>query len=61
MLGVRRASVTVAAGTLAQAGLIRYQRGHVEILDRAGLEEAACPCYGIVRSMFEQLVGTSTG
>ena len=61
MLGVRRATVSVAAGTLAQAGLIRYHRGHVEILDRAGLEEAACPCYGIVRGMFEHLVGASTG
>ena len=61
MLGVRRASVSVAAGILAQAGLIRYHRGHVEILDRAGLEEAACPCYSIVRDMFEHLVGTSTG
>ncbi len=61
MLGVRRASVTVAAGTLAQAGLIRYRRGHVEILDRAGLEDEACPCYLIVRSMFERMIGSSTG
>jgi CRP-like cAMP-binding protein len=61
MLGVRRASVTVAAGILAQAGLITYHRGHVEILDREGLEAAACACHGIVRDMFERLIGTPTG
>jgi CRP-like cAMP-binding protein len=45
MLGTRRASVTVAAGILQKAGLITYQRGHVNIVDRLRLESAACECY----------------
>lgn len=45
MLGTRRASVTIAAGILQKAGLITYQRGHVKIEKRAGLEDAACECY----------------
>jgi CRP-like cAMP-binding protein len=59
MLGVRRATVTVAAGILQKAGLIRYTRGKMTILDRAKLEEASCECYGIVRDMFERMVGTA--
>jgi CRP-like cAMP-binding protein len=46
MLGTRRSSVTVAAGTLQAAGLIAYTRGSITILDRRSLEEAACDCYG---------------
>jgi CRP-like cAMP-binding protein len=61
MLGVRRATVTIAASTLQQAGLIRYQRGRIEILDRQGLEEAACPCYGIVRATYQNLLGIEIG
>ncbi len=48
MLGTRRASVTVAAGILQKAGLIKYVRGAVTIVDRAKLEDAACECYGII-------------
>ena len=57
MLGVRRATVTEAAGELQRAGYIRYSRGRVTVLDRAGLESAACDCYGIIRSTFDRLVG----
>ena len=56
MLGVRRASVTTAAGALQEAGFIRYSRGRVAILDRKGLENAACECYGIIRSEFDRLL-----
>jgi CRP-like cAMP-binding protein len=49
MLGTRRASVTVAAGMLQKAGLITYQRGHVNIVDRPRLEAACCECYSIMR------------
>jgi len=45
MLGVRRVGITVAAGALLRAGLITYHRGEVKVLDRAGLEAAACSCY----------------
>lgn len=48
MLGTRRASVTVAAGILQKAGLIKYSRGAVTIVDRAKLEDAACECYAII-------------
>lgn len=56
MLGVRRASVTVAAGQLQEAGLIRFRRGCLTILDREGLESAACECHGITRSEFDRLL-----
>lgn len=49
MLGVRRATVTVTAGSLQTAGLIRYRGGRVTVLDRAGLEEVSCECYAAIR------------
>ena len=56
MLGARRASVTIAAGILARAGLIRYTRGKIQVLDRVRLEEASCECYGIIQREYERLV-----
>jgi CRP-like cAMP-binding protein len=55
MLGVRRASVSVSAQTLQQAGLIRYSRGRITVLDRDGLRAAACPCYPIIHREFDKL------
>jgi CRP-like cAMP-binding protein len=57
MLGVRRAGVSVTANVLKQAGLIHYRNGHVTVLDRPGLEDAACECYGNVQRQFERLLG----
>lgn len=54
MLGVRRTTVTLVARALQEAGLIRYQRGQIMIIDRQGLEEAACECYGVVRRQFDR-------
>jgi CRP-like cAMP-binding protein len=54
MLGTRRASVTVAAGILQTAGLITYQRGHVNIVDRPGLERASCECYGMMQQQYRK-------
>jgi CRP-like cAMP-binding protein len=53
MLGMRRASVSVAASILQKAGLIRYERGHVTIVDRKGLENASCECYGAIQKRLE--------
>lgn len=55
MLGVRREGVTEAAGTLQAAGLIRYRRGHITVLDRPGLEKRACECYRVVRAEYDRL------
>ncbi|MDR3446716.1 MULTISPECIES: Crp/Fnr family transcriptional regulator [unclassified Dyella] len=60
MLGVRREGVTEAAGNLQQAGLIRYQRGHITVLDRAGLEKRTCECYAVVKKEYDRLLPSST-
>ena len=57
MLGVRRAGVSVAMGTLQAAGVLRYVRGRVAVLDRAGLKEASCGCYQITRTALDRLLG----
>jgi CRP-like cAMP-binding protein len=56
MLGVRRASVTVAAGMLQRAGLISYSRGLITVLDREGLEAASCECYAVIQRKYGQLL-----
>ncbi|MDQ2970724.1 MAG: Crp/Fnr family transcriptional regulator [Acidobacteriota bacterium] len=58
MLGVRRATVTVAAGALRAQKLIAYRKGVIQILNRKGLEEAACECYKTVGQEFERLKNT---
>jgi CRP-like cAMP-binding protein len=55
MLGVRRQSVTVVAGTLQSAGLITYKHGHISVLDRTGLEAASCECYALIRQQYDLL------
>ena len=55
LLGVRRQSVTVAAGILQEAGLITFRRGSIRIVDRARLEEAACECYWVIRRLYDQV------
>lgn len=57
MLGVRRVGITAAAGELQRAGLIEYRRGQLTVLDRAGLEAAACSCYAADRRVYGQWLG----
>jgi CRP-like cAMP-binding protein len=56
MLGVRRESITEAAGSLQNAGSIRYRRGHISVLDRSKLERCVCECYSVVKKEFIRLM-----
>jgi len=56
MLGVRREGITEAAGKLQRAGVIRYRRGHIEVLQRSGLEVRVCECYGVVKQELKRLL-----
>jgi CRP-like cAMP-binding protein len=56
MLGVRREGVTEAAGRLQHAGLIHYSRGHITVVDRAGLEARTCECYAVVKKECDRLL-----
>jgi CRP-like cAMP-binding protein len=59
MLGSRRATVTLSMGVLQAAGLIRYHRGRVTILDRQELEAVSCECYAVIQAAFERIMGDS--
>ncbi len=59
MLGVRRVGITSAAGALQRSGLIRYHHGHVTVLDRDGLEAAACSCYAADRKTYNRFLKTA--
>jgi CRP-like cAMP-binding protein len=61
MMGVRRTSVSVVANTFQQAGLLRYSRGHIRILNLEGLRETACECYETVKSQADRLLGRTQG
>src|SRR3954452_18829772 len=58
MLGVRRPSVSTVAHTLQEAGMIKYMRGRIEILNVEGLRDSACECYATVREQHDQLLGS---
>ncbi len=60
MLGVRREGVTEAALKLQRIGLIRYARGHIHVLDRAGLERRTCECYAVVKKEYDRLLPDRT-
>jgi CRP-like cAMP-binding protein len=59
MLGVRRAGVSIAAGALQRAGLIRYSRGRITVLDREALEARACECYAVSKAVYNNLLGAA--
>jgi CRP-like cAMP-binding protein len=60
MLGARRTSVTLVAGTLQQAGLIRYRRGHIQVTNLEGLRESACECYESIKAQGKRLLESRT-
>jgi CRP-like cAMP-binding protein len=57
MLGVRRAAINNVMQMLHQAGYIRYRRGVIQVIDRAGLESASCECYGVITAEYERMLG----
>jgi CRP-like cAMP-binding protein len=57
MLGVRRTSVTAVAQTLQEAGLIKYARGKIQIVDAKAMQKTTCECYGSVKTLYEKLIG----
>jgi CRP-like cAMP-binding protein len=57
MLGVQRTTVTAVARSLQEKGVIRYRRGVVDIVDRAGLQALTCECYGVIRNTYQRLLG----
>ena len=59
MLGVQRSSVTLVARKLQDAGLIRYRRGRIQVLDVEGLQDSCCECYAAINAHFHRLVGWS--
>ena len=59
MLGVRRAGVTEACGTLQRSGLIQYRHGRITVVDRDGLANAACECYAVVKAAYGSLLGAA--
>lgn len=61
MLGVRREGVTESGGKLQKLGLIKYNRGHITVIDRPGLESQACECYAVVKTEFDRLLPWLTG
>jgi DNA-binding transcriptional regulator YhcF (GntR family) len=56
MLGARRSTVSVSAGILQRAGIIRYTRGHVTIVNRDQLEAVSCECYSVIKSELDRVV-----
>lgn len=56
LLGVRRESITEAAGRLQEGGFIRYRRGHIDVVDRIGLQSRSCECYAAVKSEMNRLL-----
>jgi hypothetical protein len=57
MLGVRRQTISIIAGTLQKAGLITYRRGVVQILDRKSLEDGTCECYEVMKTSYDRIIG----
>ena len=56
MLGVRRQSVSIVAGTLQKAGFIAYRHGVMRVVDREGLEAASCECYGVTETLYDRIM-----